>query len=144
MAGLACITSHDPQVSAQQLRRAAELGLRGAEVNVSQMRKPIYHKDWDVLWDTSAECKMPISFHTLGLNYAKPDVAEQKTYEWVDTGLLYILFQLSGAEFLVSVLLSGACEKYPGFNFVLGSVASGGCLTFLNARTTNIRTASSI
>ena len=96
MAGLACITSHDPQVSARQLRTAAELGLKGAEVNVSQMRKPIYHKDWDVLWDTSAECEMPISFHTLGLNYAKPDAVEQKTYEWVDTGLLYILFQLSG------------------------------------------------
>ena len=136
MAGLACITSHDPQVSARQLRRAAELGLRGAEVNVSQMRKPIYHKDWDVLWDTSAECEMPISFHTLGLNYAKPDAVEQKTYEWVDTGLLYILFQLSGAEFLVSVLLSGACEKYPGFNFVLGECGIG-WLPYVLERTDN-------
>ena len=136
LAGLACITSHDPQVSARQLRTAAELGLKGAEVNVSQMRKPIYHKDWDVLWDTSAECEMPISFHTLGLNYAKPDVAEQKTYEWVDTGLLYILFQLSGAEFLVSVLLSGACEKYPGFNFVLGECGIG-WLPYVLERTDN-------
>ena len=136
LAGLACITSHDPQVSARQLRTAAELGLRGAEVNVSQMRKPIYHKDWDVLWNTSAECEMPISFHTLGLNYAKPDVAEQKTYEWVDTGLLYILFQLSGAEFLVSVLLSGACEKYPGFNFVLGECGIG-WLPYVLERTDN-------
>ena len=136
LAGLSCITSHDPRVSARQLRRAAELGLKGAEVNVSQMRKPIYHKDWDVLWDTSAECEMPISFHTLGLNYAKPDVAEQKTYEWVDTGLLYILFQLSGAEFLVSVLLSGACEKYPGFNFVLGECGIG-WLPYVLERTDN-------
>ena len=136
LAGLACITSHNPQVSARQLRTAAELGLKGAEVNVSQMRKPIYHKDWDVLWDTSAECEMPISFHTLGLNYAKPDVAEQKTYEWVDTGLLYILFQLSGAEFLVSVLLSGACEKYPGFNFVLGECGIG-WLPYVLERTDN-------
>ena len=136
LAGLACITSHDPQVSARQLRTAAELGLKGAEVNVSQMRKPIYHKDWDVLWDTAAECEMPISFHTLGLNYAKPDVAEQKTYEWVDTGLLYILFQLSGAEFLVSVLLSGACEKYPGFNFVLGECGIG-WLPYVLERTDN-------
>ena len=136
LAGLACITSHDPRVSARQLRTAAELGLKGAEVNVSQMRKPIYHKDWDVLWDTSAECEMPISFHTLGLNYAKPDVAEQKTYEWVDTGLLYILFQLSGAEFLVSVLLSGACETYPGFNFVLGECGIG-WLPYVLERTDN-------
>ena len=136
MAGLACITSYDPQVSARQLRRAAGLGLRGAEVNVSQMRKPIYHEDWDVLWDTAAECEMPISFHTLGLNYAKPEAAERERYEWVDTGLLYILFQLSGAEFLVSVLLSGACEKYPGFNFVLGECGIG-WLPYVLERTDN-------
>ncbi len=136
MAGLACITSHDPQISARQLRTAAGLGLRGAELNVSQMRKPIYHKDWDVLWATAAECAMPISFHTLGLDYAKPDPAEVESYEWVDTGLLYILFQLSGAEFLVSVLLSGACERHPGFNFVLGECGIG-WLPYVLERTDN-------
>ena len=136
LAGLACITSHDPQVSARQLRRAAELGLKGAEINVSQMIEPIYHEDWDVLWDTAAECEMPISFHSIGLSYAKTNAAEQKKYEWVDTGLLYILFQLSGAEFLVSVLLSGACERYPGFNFVLGECGIG-WLPYVLERTDN-------
>ena len=136
MAALACITCHDPRVSARQLRTAAELGLRGAEVNVSQMVKPIYHEDWDVLWETAAECEMPISFHTLGLDYAKPNPAESKKYEWVDTGLLFVLFQLSGAEFLVSVLLSGACEKHPSFNFVLGECGVG-WLPYVLERTDN-------
>ena len=30
------------------------------------------------------------------------------------------LFQLDTMEVLVSVIASGACEKYPDFNFVLG------------------------
>ena len=136
MAALACITSYDPEVSARQLRTAAELGLRGAELNVSQMRKPIYHEDWEVLWATASECEMPISFHTLGLEYAKPDPTESKRYEWVDTGLLYVLFQLSGAEFLVSILLSGACKKNPGFNFVLGECGIG-WLPYVLERTDN-------
>lgn len=136
MAALACITCHDPQVSARQLRAAAKLGLKGAELNVSQMRKPIYHEDWEVLWDTAAECEMPISFHTLGLKHAKVDPAESKRYEWVDTGLVYILFQLSGAEFLVSVLLSGACERHPSFNFVLGECGIG-WLPYVLERTDN-------
>lgn len=136
MAALACITSYDPRVSARQLRTAAALGLRGAELNVSQMRKPIYHEEWDVLWATASECGMPISFHTLGLDYAKPEPADAKRYEWVDTGLLYVLFQLSGAEFLVSILLSGACEKNPGFNFVLGECGIG-WLPYVLERTDN-------
>ena len=125
MAALACITCHDPQVSADQLRRAAELGLRGAEINVSQMVKPIYHEDWEVLWAAAAESAMPISFHTLGLQYRKPDSSEYQRYQWMDVGLLFTLFQLSGAEFLTSILLSGACERHPNFKFVLGECGIG-------------------
>ena len=125
MAALACLTGHDPQVSAGQLRRAAELGLRGAEINVSQMSRPIYHEDWNILWATAAECSMPISFHTLGLSWRQPDPQEHEKYRWVNLGLLFVLFQLSGAEFLTSILLSGACEQYPNFRFVLGECGVG-------------------
>ncbi len=124
-AGLACITSHDPKIAANQLRRAAQLGLRGAELNVSGAVKPIYHKDWDILWATAAECNMPISFHTLGLTYRQPDASEMEEYQWVNTGLGFTLFQLSGAEFLTSIIYSGACERYPDFKFVLGECGIG-------------------
>ena len=124
-AGLACIASHDPQVAAKQLQRAAGLGLKGAEINVAVATKPIYHKDWDILWATAAECKMPISFHTLGLPYRQPEPGTEEEYQWIDLGLLYTLFQLSGPEFLVSILLSGACDRHPDFRFVLGECGVG-------------------
>ena len=115
MKGLACLSSHDPARAAQQLRRAGELGLRGAEINVGTMVKPVYHKDWDPLWATSAEYQMPISFHTLGVPHRKPDAADAEAYRWLSVCLNYTLFQLSGAEFLCSIVLSGACERYSDF-----------------------------
>ena len=125
LAGLACLTSHDPQVAANQVRKAAEMGLRGAELNVSQTVKPVYHEAWDPLWAAAEECRMPISFHSLGIGYRKPDPEDQKRLEWVDFGLLLVTFQLSGAEFLASMAFGGACDRYPGFDFVLGECGVG-------------------
>ncbi|MFQ5933599.1 MAG: amidohydrolase family protein [Dehalococcoidia bacterium] len=125
MTGLACLTHHDPQIATAQLRRAAELGLRGAEIIAPQMLKPIYHRDWDVLWQASAECGIPISFHTLGISFRHLSGEEEKDYHYINFGLGHILFQLGGPEFLVSTLLSGACERYPEFKFVLGECGIG-------------------
>ena len=124
-AGLACISCHDPQVAAQQLKRAAKMGLKGAEINVANAAKPIYQKDWDVLWAAAAECHMPISFHTIGLPYRQPEDAHKEECQWITLGLTYTLFQLSGPEFLTSILLSGACDRYPDFQFVLGECGIG-------------------
>ncbi len=125
LSGLACISSHDPDVAARQLRRAGELGLRGAEINVGMMSKPVYNKEWDPLWAASAEYRIPISFHTLGVSHRGPERGEEAEYHLVDLGLSYILFQLSGAEFLTSIVLSGACERHPDFQFVLGECGIG-------------------
>ena len=125
MNALACLTHLDPQTAAEQLRRAADLGLRGSELLVPQMVKPLYHEDWDVLWQTSAECQVPVSFHTLGLPYALPEANEEEEYKYVIRGLGEGMFQIAGAEFLVSIVLSGACERFPDFKFVLGECGIG-------------------
>jgi len=123
--GLACISCHDPQVAAQQLKKAAQLGLRGAELSVSSAAIPIYQKEWDVLWATAAECCMPISFHAVGLPFRQPHESAKKEYQLITLGLMYTLFQLSGPEFLSSIILSGACDRYPDFKFVLGECGIG-------------------
>ena len=124
-AGLACISGTSPEVASRQLRRAAEIGLRGAELDVSSLAEPVYHRDWDPLWATAAECGMPISFHTLGLPLRQPKKADLEAYRWVRAGVLFTLFQLSGAEFLASIVFSGACDRYPDFRFVLGECGIG-------------------
>ncbi len=124
-AGLACISCHDPIVAAEQLGRAAALGLKGAELNVSSATKPIYQEEWNPLWATASECGLPISFHTIGLAYRQPEDPAHQRYQWISLGLMYTLFQLSGPEFLTSILLSQACDVYPDFKFVLGECGVG-------------------
>ena len=68
---------------------------------------------------------MPVSFHTLGIPYRKPDPEDRKRLEWVDFGLTLVMFQLSGAEFLASMTFGGACDRYPGLNYVLGECGIG-------------------
>ena len=68
---------------------------------------------------------MPITFHTIGMPFRQPNESDLETYRWVRTGLMYTMFQLSGAEFLTSIILSGACDRYPDFKFVLGECGVG-------------------
>ena len=120
-AGLACIPNHDPKIAASELRRAAKLGLRGGEISVASMVKAVYQKDWDVLWAASHETGLPISFHTLEWWPRKiDDPTEAAAYDATYSSITVTMFQLSGVEYLASIIFSGACERFPNFKFVLG------------------------
>ena len=121
LAGLACLPNHDPNVAAAELHRVAKLGLRGAEISPGTMNKPLYHKDWDVLWAAGEGTRLPISFHTLEMWPRKiQDPVEAEDYKDVYSNITLTMFQLSGVEYLSSIVFSGACERYPNFKFVLG------------------------
>ena len=96
LAGLTCLSPTDPNIAAAQLRRASELGLRGAEINVAAAVNPLYHKSWDVLWEAADETGLPISFHTVGLTPRGPKAEELEDYYWVVNGVMITLFQLAG------------------------------------------------
>ena len=119
---LALIPNADPKVAAAEVRRCAKLGLRGGDLAFKGMGLPLWHHDWDALWQASAECKFPVSFHSTGFKAVRaPDnPAMEKEYftEW--RLVRSALFQLDTMEVLVSLLASGACERFPDFNFILG------------------------
>ena len=120
-AALACIPNHDPQVAAEELRRAAKLGLKGVDFAVATAVKPVWHRDWDTLWRAAAECQVPISFHATGPNLREPNDEEmEREYDMEFRMTKVSLFQICGAEYLASIIFSGACERYPEFKFVLG------------------------
>jgi predicted TIM-barrel fold metal-dependent hydrolase len=120
-AALACIPNHDPKIAALELRRAAKLGLKGADFAVATAVKPVWHRDWDVLWEAAAETGLPISFHTTGPNIREPnDAAMAKEYDEAFRMVKISLFQVCGSEYLASVIFGGVCERYPDFKFVLG------------------------
>lgn len=118
--GLACLPNHDPQAAADEVRRIAAKGLVGVEFGVATAVKPMYYRDWDVLWEAVAECGVSISFHTTGLYPRPPEPGDEAEYALTHRVVNMVTFQLSGAEILASMVLSGACERHPDLKFVLG------------------------
>jgi predicted TIM-barrel fold metal-dependent hydrolase len=119
---LAVIPNNDPAVAAAEVRRCAKMGLRGGDLAFKRMALPLYHHAWYPLWEAAAECRFPISFHSTGFKGLRaPDTpAMEKEYAIQWRLVRSALFQLDGMEVLVSLIASGACEKYPDFRFVLG------------------------
>jgi predicted TIM-barrel fold metal-dependent hydrolase len=125
-AGLACIPNHDARVAAQEVEQAARLGLKGADFDVVTASSPLWDRSWDPLWAALQETGLPISFHVTGprgypLRAPSGDV-------WADTvhqGIRLTLFQMGAAEFVASIIFSGALERYPGLEFVLGEAGAG-------------------
>ena len=119
--GLACIPNDDPAAAAAELARAARLGLRGADFAVSTAVYPIWHGAWDALWAVAQETRMPISFHTIGYPVREPsDEAMATEYNLRYRATRTTMFQISAAEYLASIVFSGALDRFPGFRFVLG------------------------
>ena len=119
---LAVIPNNDPLVAAAEVRRCAKMGLRGGDLAFKRMSLPLYHHGWYPLWEAAAECRFPISFHSTGFKGLRtPDTPEMEQEYMVQWRLVRsALFQLDGMEVLVSLISSGACEKYPEFRFILG------------------------
>jgi uncharacterized protein len=119
---LAIIPNNDPLVAAAEVRRCAAMGLKGGDLAFKRMGLPLYHHDWYALWEAAAECRFPISFHSTGFKGLRtPDTPEmEKEYALQWRLVRSALFQLDTMEVLVSLIASGACEKYPDFKFVLG------------------------
>ena len=119
--GLACIPNDGPEVASAELRRAAKMGLKGVDFVVTNAATPIWHRDWDPLWAATQDCGIPISFHTTGYAVRKPsDEQMAADYYSQHRATSLTMFQIAGAEFLASIVFSGALERYPGMRFVLG------------------------
>lgn len=119
-AALAPIVNHDATAAAEDLRRAAALGLKGADLSISGSARPLFHRAWDSVWEAAEECEIPVSFHSLGLKPRPLDGPDSDEYKAPHENLRSSMFQLGGIESLGGILLSGACERYPGLKFVLG------------------------
>jgi uncharacterized protein len=119
---LAIIPNTDPLAAAAEVRRCARLGLRGGDLAFKRLSVPLYHRGWDPVWEAAQECRFPISFHSTGFKGLRaPDTPEmEKEYAVPWRIVRASLFQLDGMEVLVSLIASGACERYPDFKFVLG------------------------
>ena len=132
--GLACIPIHDPILAAKEITRCADLDMiRGADLNASEVTHPIYTRDghWDPLWQALDETRTSLSFHVGGGRIPVPlpplsnvdanKIQNQHAYKSVDSSL----GQLRCIQFMIGLIMSGACDRFTNLKFVMGECGVG-------------------
>lgn len=122
LVGLATLPAHDPQLAAQELLRAAKLGLRGAIFDVFSATLSIADPAWDPLWGVAAETGMPLSVHVGGgMHSATRHIHEVPWGRAAAAGL----FGMQLDEILSLVLMCGMLERHPKLKIVMGESGIG-------------------
>ena len=124
-AGIASIPNHDMSAAVAEVRRVAERGVaRGLEVAATLDMKPLYHGDWNPLWQAAAEAKLPVHFHTIGGR--KPDLESMPPLEARQAFAVFITsFQLNMAGKLMELIYGGVFEAHPDLVVVIGESGIG-------------------
>jgi uncharacterized protein len=122
---LGFLPGHSPDAAAAELERCAELGHRGAVIDVFDI--DLGDPGWDRLWSAAEQTGLPISFHLKsgswsGLSY--------QFGKWQSAAFATILpMQLD--EPLAAMVFSGALERHPKLKLVLAESGIGWLPYFL-------------
>ncbi len=123
----ACVASlptSTPQKTADEIRRCAKLGLKGAELAVQHGMMPLWHLDWEPVWQASHDTGIPIHLHTIGPKADMKWLQDHRSRRmWLATILTE--FQISMAGFIGAIIYGGALERYPNLKIVIGEAGIG-------------------
>ena len=118
LAVLAMLPVHTPAAAADELRRIAELGHRGAVVGFFEAPEPPFQDSWDEFWATANHVALPIHFHLSG------GMHSISFTDWQRPAAVTVSpMQLD--EALVGMLFSGIFERHPRVRLVLGESGLG-------------------
>ena len=118
LALLGFLPDHSPAAAAAELERCAEIGHRGAIIDVFGI--DVADPAWDRLWRAGEETGLPISFHLKG-GTAK---LTYRMGRW-QAPAFATLAPMQLDEPLVSMTFSGALERHPGLKLVLAESGIG-------------------
>jgi predicted TIM-barrel fold metal-dependent hydrolase len=123
---IACLPSGSPTAAAEEVRRVAKLGLRGAELPVSNAMMPLWHPDWEPLWQAASDCALPLHLHTIGGSTDMKWVRGQGQQGYLKWLASYMTcFQLGMADHVAAILFGGSLERYPSVRVVIGESGLG-------------------
>jgi predicted TIM-barrel fold metal-dependent hydrolase len=123
--GLGCLPNHDAEAAAAEVRRCAELGLRGAVFVPWGCKLPVWHAMWEPMWAAAEETDLVISFHVFEGGGATVGYEIQGIKDPACTGAWVVVAPNQMDEILASVVLSGVCERHPKLRLVLGESGIG-------------------
>ncbi len=123
-AGIGCLSSASPKDAAVELRRIATLDLKGAEIGLAHGMMPLWHPDWEPIWQASAETGVPVHIHTVGPPVDTRWTTDRTHYRpWLAAHLTG--FQIPMLSIVASVIFGGALERYPELRVVAGECGIG-------------------
>lgn len=117
---LGFLPSHSPEAAAAELRRCAEIGHRGAIIDVFEI--DLTDAAWDRLWDAGEETGLPISFHLKGGVWSQH--LGYRRGRWQSAAFASVL-PLQLDEPLAIMVFSGALERHPGLRVVMAEIGIG-------------------
>lgn len=123
---LGFLPSSSPEAAAAELERCAQIGHRGAILDVFEI--DLTDRAWDRLWATAAEVGLPISFHLKGGVWSK--ALGYRRGRWQSAAFASVL-PLQLDEPLAIMMFSGALERHPGLVVVLAEIGIGWLPYFL-------------
>ncbi len=119
------LPSHSPRAAVAELERSAEIGHRGAIIDVFDF--DLGDAAWDRLWAAAAGTGLPLSFHIKG--GASPKL-RYELGKWQSAAFAALL-PLQLDEALSIMVFSGALERHPGLKLVLAESGVGWLPYFL-------------
>lgn len=122
--GLGCLPNHDAQAAADEVRRCASLGLKGATIVPWGSAMPVWHEMWEPVWATAEALDFVITFHVFEGGAATVGSAVNVKHP-VSAGAWTTVAPMQLDEILVSVILAGVCERHPKLRLVLGESGIG-------------------
>jgi uncharacterized protein len=123
--GLGCLPNHDAALAAEEVRHCAKLGLRGAVFVPWGSAMPVWHEMWEPLWSAAEETGLVVSFHVFEGGGATVGYEVKGVRHPAVIGSWTVVAPLQMDEIMVSVILSGVCERHPRLRLVLGESGIG-------------------
>ena len=123
--GLGCLPNHDGKVAADELRHCATLGLKGAVLVPWGSAMPVWHEMWEPLWSAAEDTGIVISFHVFEGGGATVGYKIKGVSTPAVIGSWTVVAPMQMDEIMVSIILSGVCERHPKLRLVLGESGIG-------------------
>jgi len=123
--GLGCLPNHDGQAAADEVRHCADLGLKGLLFVPWGSAMPAWHEMWEPMWSAAEDANLVLSFHVFEGGGATVGYEVKGIRHPAVVGSWTVVAPMQMDEILVSVILSGVCERHPRLKLVLGESGIG-------------------
>jgi len=106
------------------VHRVAKMGLRGLELSCSWDMVPMWHPDWEKLWQAVNDVELPLHFHTF------PTTAPRSRTEarHVQRAAMFTgvsAFQMGLIHIIAAMMGAGVFERYPNLRVAFGESGAG-------------------